>query len=223
MSLNAKKMKAAQGSSGMSKQAPIEPGTYPARVAQVLDLGLQPQRPYQGQEKQPKPEIMVTYELVDEFCLGENGEELEDKPRWLSERMPLNPLSSELAKSTKRYYAIDPQEVKEGDFAELVGMPCNVTIIQRESGGKIYDNVGNVSSVRARDVSRMPDLKNEPRVFDMSNPDMEVFGSLPEWIQELMKSNLEFKGSALDAALGGGGKPQSEPEDEGEEQEDKPW
>lgn len=216
MSLNAKNMKAPRGNgAGVAKQEPIEAGTYPCRIAQVIDLGLQPQRPYQGQEKSPKHMIMVTYEFVDEFCLDEQGNEMEDKPRWLSERFTINPLSSDLAKSTKRYYAIDPNEEMEGDFGKLLGMPCNVTVVQREYQGKTYDNVGNVSTVRARDVSRMPELVNEPRAFDLSEPDLEVFGSLPEWIQDLIKSNLEFKGSELDQALGGG--QEREPEQEGDD------
>ena len=32
---------------------------------------------------------------------------------------------------------------------------------------------------------------------------MEIFGSLPDWIQDKIKSNLEFNGSALQRALGG--------------------
>src|SRR3546814_6949836 len=39
---------------------PLPAGTYPARLVQVVDLGLQPQRPYQGQEKSPAQEIMQT-------------------------------------------------------------------------------------------------------------------------------------------------------------------
>ena len=72
MGLNAKKVAHTGGSKGPA-QEPIEPGTYPVRVAQIIDLGLQPQRPYQGQEKPPAYEIMMTYEFLDEFCLDEDG------------------------------------------------------------------------------------------------------------------------------------------------------
>ena len=46
-----------------SKFNPLESGTYPARLLNVIDCGLQAQRPYQGQLKKPQPEILVTYEL----------------------------------------------------------------------------------------------------------------------------------------------------------------
>ena len=70
--LNANKLPKA-GSGGMKTQDAIDAGTYPARVVSILDLGLQPQRPYQGQDKPPKHEIRATYELVDEFCVGDDG------------------------------------------------------------------------------------------------------------------------------------------------------
>ena len=121
MGLNAKKVKMAAGKGeGIVEQEAIEAGTYPARVAQVIDMGLQPQRPYQGQEKPPVQEILITYELLDEFCLDEKGEEIEDKPRWVSETIPFHNLEVDLAKSTKRYKALDPEMEFDGDFTQLV-------------------------------------------------------------------------------------------------------
>ena len=104
MALNAK---TASSGGGMNIE-PLEPGTYPARLVQVVDLGVQAQRPYQGKEKDPVQEILLTYEFVDEFLKDEDGNEETDKPRWLSESMPLFNLSSERAKSTLRYNALDP-------------------------------------------------------------------------------------------------------------------
>lgn len=204
MALNASKIKQ---ESNFERPDPLEPGTYPARVVQILSLGLQAQPDYKGQEKPPKQELMVTYEFLDEFLTDkETGEELEDKPRWLSETFPLNSLDSDLAKSTKRYFAIDPDNEFGGDWAQLAGMPVMVTLVQNESkkNGKVYENITGVSTMRSKEANKAPDLKNDPKVFDIDDPDMEVFGSLPQWIQDKMKDNLEFAGSALEAALEGG-------------------
>ena len=46
MGLNARKVAHSGGNKGPAQEA-IEPGTYPIRVAQVIDLGLQPQRHWQ--------------------------------------------------------------------------------------------------------------------------------------------------------------------------------
>ena len=202
MALNVKKMaKVAEG----TKQEPIEAGTYPARVVQVIDLGLQTQRPYKGEAKKPAHEVMITYELLDEFCLDEEGNEDPEKPRWISETFTLNPLTSDLAKSTKRYKALDPEENFDGDFTLLVETPCMVTVVQNpgkgDNAGKVYVNVAGVSAMRPREAAKAPDLVNPPKVFVLDEPDTEIFGSLPEWLQDKIKGNLNFKGSALEDAI----------------------
>lgn len=48
-------------------------------------------------DRPPVGYIMLTYELCTEFMKDEQGNDIEDKPRWLSESIPLLPLDSELA------------------------------------------------------------------------------------------------------------------------------
>lgn len=219
MPLNAKKIQMQGGNSG-PKQEPIEAGSYPARVVQVIDLGLQAQQPWQGQEKPPAHMIRLTYELVDEFCLDEEGNELEDKPRWISEDFALYSLQADKAKSTKRYFAIDPDDVNDGDFTGLIGFPCNVTVVQKKSksNGNVYNNVGGVTSVRPKDAARMPELVNPPKVFVLDEPDMEIFQSLPSWLQEKVQANLNYQGSVLQKALEGGSEDPQEPQEPAEDE-----
>lgn len=211
-------------------QANIEPGTYPARIVQILDLGLQAQRPYQGQEKAPVNEISITYELVDEFMKDDQGNAIEDKPRWISETLPFYGLYADKAKSTQRYNALDPEGTYDGDFSQLIGTPCNVTVVNNKSGDKIYDNVATISTMRQRDADKCPELVNPPKVFDLDSPDLEVFNALPEWLRDKIKGNLKYKGSALEQLLAGGGekpkveakKPAAKPVVK-EEDEDAPY
>lgn len=248
MSLNAKKVPMAAGKGDRVEQAPMDPGTYPARVVQVLDMGVQPQRPYKGQDKPPAHMISLTYEFLDEFCLDEEGEEIEDKPRWLSEDFPLKNLEIDLATSTKRYKALDPDEVFDGDFTALVNATCMVTVVQnpdkngkKDANGKtkVYTNVSGVSAMRPKEAKNAAELVNEPKVFVLDEPDMTIFKSLPEWIQDKIKGNLEFEGSALQEALEGAqedeeeapkpkakGKPKKaakEPEEDDDEDDEKDW
>lgn len=184
-------------------------GTYPARIVQLIDLGLQEQRLFKGEAKPDAYEILVTYELVDEFMKDEDGNDILDKPRWISERFPVYPLKVERATSTSRYKAIDPSEVFEGDWAKLITAPVNVTIVHNagkgKHQGKVFENVGALSAMRAKDAENCPPLVNPTKVFDLTYPNMEVFAALPEWMQELIKGNKEFKESALEQALSGGG------------------
>lgn len=185
------------------EQPELEAGVYPARTVQIIDFGLQPQRPYKGQEKAPAYEIGITYELVDAFMVDENGEELLDKPRWVSENMPVYNLSADLAKSTRRYKALDPTEEFGGHFGMLTDIPCNVTIVINKKGDKTYTNIADVGPMRPRDAAKCPELVNPTRVFDLSDPDLEIFNAFPKWIQEKIVGNLEYKGSKLEALLEG--------------------
>ena len=198
------------GNANRVEQPQIEPDVYPSYVVQIIDLGLQPQKPYQGKDKPPVQEVMLTYELSDSFMIDADGNEMEDKPRWVSETLPFYGLFADKAKSTKRYLALDPTNEFDGEFAKLIGMPCNVTIVNNESGGKVYANVGNVASISAKKAGQMNELKNPTKVFDLDEPDMDVFNALPEWIREKIKSNLNFNGSALQEALAGD-KPAAKP------------
>lgn len=203
MSLNAKNIKY-EGGSKFPRPPALDSGTYPSRLVQILSLGLHKQRPFKGEDKPPANELYVTYEILDEFMLDEDGNEDESKPRWISETFPLHSLESDLAKSTKRYYALDPKESFEGDWSQMAGVPCMITIVQNPSkkdDSVIYNNIVSVSGMRDKDAKKAEELKNDPKVFDIDNPDMSVFKSLPKWLQEKMQENLNYGGSALEKAV----------------------
>lgn len=227
MGLNAKQAPSAGG----NRQDNFEPGTYPARIVRIIDMGLQAQNPWKGKDKPPANMMSVTYEFLDEFCKDEDGEEMEDKPRWLSEDFVLYNLDVEMAKSTKRYLALDPTDQYDGSWPALLDTPCMVTVVNKDGTGgnvgKVYDNVASVAAMRAKQAATAPPLVNPTVLFLMDEPDMEVFDSLSEYIQEKLTSNLEFAGSPLSIALGSEGEAKaSEPEAAGEpeeSEEDIPW
>lgn len=198
MALNASTAPMASG----PKQEPVNIGTHMARLVQVIDLGLQPQE-FQGQQKEPKREVNLTYELVNVFMKDDKGQPDKEKPRWVGESFVLNNLKADLAKSTKRIKAIDPENKFNGDLVKMLGLPCLVTIVHNVSKktGNVYANVSLVAP--PIDGMPCPPLKNEPRWFDLSNPSLETFLSLPEFIQDKIKRNLEFKGSKLARLLDG--------------------
>jgi hypothetical protein len=220
MSLNAKN---APSTGGGTKQDPIEAGPYPSRVVQVIDLGVQDQNAWDNKPKPPAHQMRLTYELVDEFCSKVDddgnltGEPDEEKPRWLSEDFVLYNLDADLATSTKRYRALDPEDKHDGDFPEVVGTPCMVTVTTKAGKGDkanvIYNNIGGVTPLRAKDAASCPALVNPPKVFLLDTPDMEVFGSLPDWLQDKIKKNHNFHGSVLEAAIAGKPVAQDTPKD----------
>lgn len=203
MALDTKKFSGNLSKGNRIEQPLLEAGMFPGRIVQVIDMGLQAQRPYQGKEKAPANEIMITYELVDTFCVDAEGVEQEDKPRWLSETIPLYSLDQDKAKSTQRYFAADPENAFNGDFSKIVEAPVNVSLVHNKKADKTYVNIAATSSMRPKDAAKCPPLVNPAKVFDLDAPDMEVFGSLPEWVQEKIKGNLNYQGSKIQAAVDG--------------------
>lgn len=224
MSLRAPK----QEKTNFAAQPNLEPGSYPARVARVYGAGRHPVV-FQGEVKAPKLKIWVVYELVDAYMVDENGDEMEGKPRWITESFNLSPITQENAKSTMRYKGIDPTLKFDGDWSQLVGMPVSVTVVNNAKGGKVYDNVGGVTAVRPRDVAKIPDLVNEGFFFDPSEPNLEYFNKIPKFIQDDIKASIDFPGSELERLLGGAPAPgkqapkqEAEPVDDTPD-EDMPW
>lgn len=223
MGLNAAKKKIPEGNH--KKAAAVEAGNYLGRLVQIVDLGLQTQRPFKGEPRPPAQEVMLTYELGTEFMLDEKGNPQEDKPRWLSETIPFYNLGAVNATSTKRINVLDPDGIHEGDLSAMTSLPCTVTVVtniqkatKEGEEDKIYTDVGNITPpMKGFEV---PELKNDPRVFDLEEPDMEVYKLLPQWVQQKLKGNLEFQGSPLQKALGGAQAPAPEKEEPVEEKKD---
>lgn len=211
--LNASKIKN-EGGGNKVAQPNLEVGGYPARVVRILDFGLQPQDPWKGQEKPPANMMQVTYEIIGEFMIDEDGNEVEDKPRWVSEDFALYPLEVDRAKSTIRYNAIDPTNLHKGDWAKLLGMPVTVNIIHNVSktNKQTYDNVGSLSSIRAKVAETLGDLVNQPFVVSMEDVNTERFEALHSFFQDKMTSSLDWETTPLYKALNGD-KPK-EPADE---------
>ena len=218
MGINAANVKANENKK-FAPQPDIEDGNYPARLVQVIDLGLQAQRPYMGEPKPPAHDIMFTFELVDCFMVDENGEDIVDKPRWVSFTIPLRHIGNEKAKSTKLANALDPQGLLNGDFSKMIGLPLNITIGVTEKAGKKYTNILGTTAMRPRDAQKCPELVNPSKLFDLDNPNIEVFNALPEWLREKIKGNLNFQHSKLQKALGGVAE---EPKEQPKEEEQEP-
>jgi len=202
MSLNANKV------AGGGNRAPVEPmdvGTYPARAVMLIDLGVQEQRAFGDKKKPPMQDVMLTWEFVDEFLKNEEGEDILDKPRWLSERFPFHNIRAEKARSTLRINAMDPEGEHGGDMTKCLSTPCMVTVTHNPNHktGGVYENIADVKPMRPKDAEKCAPLVNPTRVFDMDTPDLEVFNYLPEWIQGIVKGGLEYEGSKLWGMLGG--------------------
>lgn len=181
----------------VSNIEPLEPATYPARLQMVLDLGLQAQS-FMGQEKPPANELLLGFELLDEFLDGEDGEPDLTKPRMFSRRMPLRSLDNDKANSTKFYNVLDPTGQFSGDFSQTIGTPVLVTLVQsvRRSDGRVFNNIDRISPMRAKDAEVADPMVQEPTVLDLDNFQAATFDRLPEWMQRIIRNGIGFDEAA---------------------------
>ncbi len=206
MAFNAKEFEG--GGQRFAPPPALDAGAYGARLVQLLLLGLQPRRAFKGDEKPPMEQMYTTYELADEFMEDEDGNEDESKPRWISETLPMFSLGVDLATATKRYYALDQDLEDDGDWEVQVGKPVMITLTNKAgtSAADVKDKVrrnyiGGTSALTRKAANKATELVNPPKVFDIDAPDMEVFFSLPQWLQDKMTTNLRFGGSNLETAI----------------------
>lgn len=185
-----------------AQQPVLKPKQYPARVVAIVDLGLQPQKPFKGVPKPNINKMRLTYELSSQFMPDEDGNDDLTKPMWMSETIPLHNIATKNATSTLRMQAIDADGVTGNDFIQLAGMPCQVGVVNNEKDGTTYNNIGAVGGPIDVEGYVQPELVNPVQVFVLDAPDMEQFNAFPGWLQDEIKANLEYSGSPLQKALG---------------------
>jgi len=185
MATNLKKLKTAKKDYGR-----VEEGTYPARIVQLIMLGSQLQTDWQtGEAKEDKegnviykPEVWITYEFPTERIRYENDEgETVDRPRWQSKTYTLS--MHEKAGFRKLMDAACPDGESLDD---LIGQPCIVTV-GSTSGGKA--KITGVSSpMKGMEVGM---LENVPVIYDLDEPEQEIFDTLPNFLQEKINNRQD--------------------------------
>ena len=197
MSFNA----AEQPSSGGITIEPMDTGTYPARIAGVSIVGKHAST-YMGEVKEPKINLAITYEFLDEFLKDENGDDIADKPRILTENMAFHNLSNQRAKSTERYLAVDPKSEFGGDWSKLLTTPIMVSVVQNpgkgKNAGKVFNNVDSIAPMRPKEASKAPPLVNEAFLFDFYNPTKESWERAPGAVKGICRRAVDFAGSEME-------------------------
>jgi hypothetical protein len=165
----------------------VEEGTYPARICQVIDFGVQPQTDWQtGEPTTSKPRVMITWEFPTSRAEITNDEGTQSLPRWLSKEFTIS--KSDKSNLIKLVSALAP---RASSLDELLNLPCMVQV-GSTSGGK-----GKVLTVLpAMQGMEVAELENDTAFFDFSHPVQELFESLHVWQQGKIKEAEDYNGFA---------------------------
>lgn len=229
-----------EGGGDFTYEPPVE-GPCVARLVSVIEIGNHPQRPYNGQEKPPAPEVIFQFELLGkkhrkEITVKDEAGSETKKVVYpiITERMAIK--AGPRAAYIKLLEALRYGRKEITHPAMVIGEAFILTIIHGDNGkeGKekrIYANIKDASGnwkvgapVRVNEEGETEPLKAPPATVEerfllWDAPNIEQWQSLyipgsrtkkvdgketevsKNWIQETIKSALNFDGSAVAAKI----------------------
>lgn len=194
MSLKAKRKPA-------SNIPPLDGSTYMGVCIGVIDLGEQFRQFDKQKQGKYAEECMFIFEIPSERVEVDG----EDKPRWLSSKryaVSLHDRSAlyQMLTSWRGKALTDAELDPAGEGFDLMqlagrGAMLSVSVVEKDDGSrhnKIEAVTGFPKGIPA------PQPESEILVFDADDPDMEVLGKLPEWIQDIIRKSTQFAENAPD-------------------------
>ena len=184
----------------------VPPGAYIGRCYSLIDLGTQLTSGQYGEKLQHK--IRIAWELFGE---DENGEPLtvlvdgKEMPMTISKSYTMSlhekaGLRKDLAAWRGKDFT--DEEAKGFDVAKLIGAYCMVNATTSETNGKTYTNVAGLTPLPGALKNAKPAQVHANVIFDLDAPDMTVFSTFHEKLQDAIKKSPEWAQSKRKAGSG---------------------
>jgi len=174
---------------------PPPAGNHLARCYRIIDLGTQKVE-WKGQVKAQK-QLQVVWEL--------HGEDADGKPMVMEDGRPLvasRKFTASLGDKAKlkeflvswRGRAFTDDELMGFSLQNILDKWCMINITHTQKGDKTYANVTGVSAVPAAiKKAGLPEGINTCVMFDIDNPDMELFDTFSDYLKEMIVSSPEWR------------------------------
>lgn len=176
------------------REPAIPAGTYTAICVGVIDIGEQHNVKYNNYQDK----IILIFEIPSQTIEADG----EQKPRWLSQEYSasLNE-KSKLYKTLRSWRAKDFTETELDEFqlSEMAGEGCMIAVTLIEKDGVQYNNIDSVMGIPT-DMP-LPALQNDILIYDIDEPDPEVFAKIPSWIQDKIKKSTQHQKNLPDEKL----------------------
>lgn len=174
----------------------VAPGAYIGRCYSLIDLGTQLSVGQYGEKMQHK--IKIGWELFGEeedgtpLTITVDGKEM---PLTISKSYTVSlhekaSLRKDLAAWRGKDFTDD--EAKAFDVAKLLGAFCMVNVTQSETNGKTYSNVAGLTPIPGALRNSKPAPVHTNVTFDLDAPNMEMFATFHEKLQEAIKKSPEW-------------------------------
>jgi hypothetical protein len=184
---------ASDSGNGNFKRVPA--GSHIARCFSIADLGTHTTNGQYGETTNRK--VRLAWEIFGE---DENNEPLVTDVDGKSMPLTINKtytlslgekanLRKDLAAWRGRDFTAD--ELKAFDVSSVLGVYCMLNVTLSETNGKTYSNIAGISPLHKS--MEKPKAVHANQVFDLDNPDMQVFNSFYEGLQDYIMESPEYK------------------------------
>lgn len=179
---------------GNFKRVPA--GVFVGRCYSLIDLGTQLTQGQFGDKFQHK--LRLGWELFGEDETGApltvdiDGKQM---PMTISKSYTVSlHEKSSLRKDLAAWRGKDftEEEAKAFDVSKLIGNYCMVNVTTSETNGKTYSNIAGLTPLPGALKNAKPTPVHAPVVFDLDKPDMKVFNTFHEKLQEAIKKSPEW-------------------------------
>lgn len=192
------------GNGGNFKRVPS--GVFIGRCYSLIDLGTQLTSGQFGDKLQHK--IKIGWELFGEdeqgnpLTIDVDGKQM---PMTISKSYTVSlhekaGLRKDLAAWRGRDFT--EEEAKSFDVSKLLGAYCMVNVTTSESNGKTYSNVAGLTPLPGALKNAKPAPVHANQVFDLDSPDMKLFATFHEKLQEAIKRSPEWSAKGKQTGSG---------------------
>jgi len=173
---------------------PIPQGVHMARCYRVIDLGTQ-EVEWEG-DKKLQHKVLIAWELHGEAEDGSALTQDDGKPMSISKRYTMSlgrnaRLRADL--EAWRGRAFTDEELRGFDVSKLIDAFCMLNVTHNSRDGKTYSNIASISPVPAMLRNAKPAGIMPAEVFDATAPDMTMFGTFHEKLQEVIRNSYEWR------------------------------
>ena len=172
------------------------PGVHLARCYRVVDLGTQKSE-YMGQTKYLH-KIMISWEIHGTNEAGEPLRMNDGRPfaifknytRSWSEKANIR-----LDLQSWRGRPFTKDEMNRFDLKSILGAWCMLNVIERQGqNGNTYSNINGITPVPALiRQNGLPKEVNKAEIFNLEEPDMELFNTFSENLKAKIKSSPQWQ------------------------------
>jgi hypothetical protein len=168
-------------------------GVHIARCYRMVDLGTQ-ESEWQGTKKKAH-KIMISWELLGEDRMAD-GNTFTISKRYTLSLHEKAQLRGDL--EAWRGRAFSPEEEAQFDVTKVLGAYCMLNIVHETTNGKTYANIASIMPL-PKGMPKPPS-PNEAYVFDLDNPDMEIFERFGDKLKATIMAAPEWKGEKKENA-----------------------